>query len=625
MLLPRVLVPLLCALVVGPAVAAPAVAADPVAPVEVVAAVEGPGGRLTFVSQKASSRRAGHDLARRMRSRAGVVAAQVEQPVRAFADPLRAEQWGLTRLAAERVWALGPATGQVVAVLDTGVDASHPGLAGAVLPGYDVLTPGGTGTTDVQGHGTHVAGLIASPDGDGIGGAGLGQGAKVLPVRVLDDTGTGTDGDVAKGLVWAADNGATVANLSLGGASQSPVLQAAIDYAIGKGVAVVAAAGNAGMDGDPVLYPAASPGVIAVGAVGPDDQRPAWSSSGAHLSVAAPGVGILSTVPGGTYASWSGTSMAAPFVAAAVALLRAGEPALTPAQVRTRLMATAQDVGAPGPDPLYGAGIVDVEAARLAGRPAPVEPAPVPAPVAPAPAPAPVPVEPAPVPVPVAPAPAPVPVAPAPVPVPVAPAPAPVPVEPAPALVPEPVVAPRAPVPAAAPPVVTGRTSRSAAVVLPRQVVTLAARVLADGRGAGAQRVVLERRVGSGPWTALRSGDTAADGLVSWTLRPDVTGQHRFRSGSWTSPQVPVQVRQALTAAARRSGRQVVLDGRVAPGGRALVALQVPRGSGWATIATSTSDGYGRVRFSRLLAPGTKVRLYAPARPNLLAVIGRAL
>lgn len=364
------LVPALAAALLAPGSAA---FADTAVPVEVTAAVRTADGRLAFVTEKASSRARGLELAQRMRARTRVVAASVAMPVRALADdPLRPRQWGLTTLAAEQTWAQGPAGGTLVAVIDTGVDATHPDLAGVTVPGLD-LVGAGDGRTDLHGHGTHVAGVAAAVGGNGIGGAGLAQGARVLPVRALDADGSGYDSDVAKGIAWAVDSGAKVVNLSLGGPRQSSVLTASIDYALSKGAVVVAAAGNAGAAGDPVLYPAATRGVVAVGAVATDDSRPDWSSSGSHLAVAAPGVGILSTVPGGGHASWDGTSMAAPFVAAAAALVLSDEPALTPDAVRTRLMSTARDVGAPGFDNLTGAGVLDVVAARMTrALPAPV-------------------------------------------------------------------------------------------------------------------------------------------------------------------------------------------------------------------------------------------------------------
>ena len=359
-----------------------ALAVEPSAEVAVAALVERADGRLSVVRSTQSSASRADAVVRQWRARGDVRAAAVVHPVRALGtpDPLRASQWGLDRLQAETAWSSGLATGEVVAVLDTGVDAAHPDLAGVVAPGRDLVAGTGTAGTDPHGHGTHVAGVIAATAGNGVGGAGLAQGARILPVRVLDEDGGGTDAAVAEGVLWAVDNGATVVNLSLGGPSPSAVLDGAVRYALGRGVVVVAASGNEGEHGDPVLYPAATPGVLAVGAVDSGDVRPAWSSSGSHVGVVAPGVGVLSTVPGGGHESWQGTSMAAPFAAAAVALLQASSPALSPSEVVARLMATAQDRGAVGRDALYGAGVVDVVAARRAAvtvAPAPAPPAPL--------------------------------------------------------------------------------------------------------------------------------------------------------------------------------------------------------------------------------------------------------
>lgn len=617
--------PVLAALLVLPAGAA--IAAEPAdagaGPVEVTAMVVGRDGRVTFDRERATTPARGRSLARQMGRRAGVVAAAVATPVRALGtpDPLREQQWGLTRLAAESVWAGGVATGQVVAVVDTGIDATHPDLAGAVRSGVDLVSRGrGDGTRDPNGHGTHVAGIVAALAGNGVGGAGLAQGAGLLPVRALDSTGSGYDSDVAEGLVWAVDHGADVANLSLGGEQPSALLTAAVEYALARGVTVVAAAGNMGGAGDPVLYPAATPGVLAVGATSSTDARPSFSSSGAHLSLAAPGVGILSTVPGGGHESWSGTSMAAPFVAAAVAVVAAGEPALSPAQLGDRLRATARDLGQPGRDRYFGAGLVDVLAARAAGQPA-SQPASEPS-AAPASEPAAAPVsaaDPAP-----APAGEPGPQAPAP-----APAAEPV-TEPVtePSSSPSPVAEPRVAEPVAEPaetPAPTIRTSRSAAVVPAFGAVHLASRVLQGDRPVAGEPVVLERRVGTGAWTALRSGTTSSDGLVGWTLRPDRSGEHRFRIGSTYSAPLPVDVRQVVVSSARRTGGTVVVDARVLPGGVASVVLQVPQGTGWRTVATATTDRAGVARFVRAVPAGTRLRVHVRARADLLPGTGAAL
>ncbi|MDP9405740.1 MAG: S8 family serine peptidase, partial [Actinomycetota bacterium] len=270
---------------------------------------------------------------------------------------------------AETAWTYGDAAGQVVAVVDTGVDGTHPDLAGTLVPGFDAATVGGSATVDLHGHGTHVAGIAAAVVDNGVGVAGLGRRAAIMPVRVLDADGLGTSDDVAEGIVWAVDHGADVVNLSLGGTERSTVIASAVRYAGANDVVVVAAAGNEGDAGNPVTYPAAEPGVVAVAAVDRGDVHPTFSGSGDWVDIAAPGVDIVSTVPGG-YASSSGTSMAAPFVAATAALVRARHSQLDAEQVAAHLLATADDIGATGTDPLFGAGVVDPVAALSEPEPA---------------------------------------------------------------------------------------------------------------------------------------------------------------------------------------------------------------------------------------------------------------
>jgi type VII secretion-associated serine protease mycosin len=289
-------------------------------------------------------------------------------------DTYRGQQWALDTLQAETAWSLHRATGQVVAVLDTGVDATHPDLAGRVLPGNDFVAAGGDGRTDPQGHGTHVAGIIAAVAGDHRGIAGLADGADILPVRVLDATGSGWASDAANGIVWAVDHGAGVLNLSLTGADDA-TLAAAVSYAQSRNVVVVAAAGNDRNSGDPAEYPAAYPGVAAVAATDATMASAGFSETGADVKLAAPGVAILSTYPValGSFASMSGTSMAAPYVAAAAALVRAAAPQLNATAVLEDLYRTADDLGQPGRDDEFGAGLVDPVAA-LRSLPGPGQP-----------------------------------------------------------------------------------------------------------------------------------------------------------------------------------------------------------------------------------------------------------
>ena len=552
-------------------------------PVRVTAVVQEEDGRLTFRREPARDATAGRRAALRWRGDRRVVAAAVDTRVHVTDDPLQERQWGLTALSADELWGTGDASGQVVAVIDTGVDATHPDLAGVVRPGADFVE-GGDGRTDGSGHGTHVAGIVAAVGGNGIGVAGLARGATVLPVKVMGADGSGYDSDAARGLVWAVDHGATVANLSLGGPDRSSVMDAAVRYALGKGVTVVVSAGNEGTQGDPVLWPAANAGVVAVGAVDAAGSHPAWSSTGPHLAVAAPGVGILSTVPGGGYASWSGTSMAAPFVSAAAALLRRSAP-LTPAQLRERLMATAVDLGAPGPDVEFGAGRIDPLAAVRSVLPAPVPVVPT-EPVAPAPAPA---AEPPTADAPTADAPT------AELPVPDRSAPAPTADAPAPDTV--------APADEPAAPVLSARVSVSRPSAPYGSTVVVATRTLADGVVAPYTAVRLERLVGTS-WVLTRTATTDADGLARWSVRPDRTTLFRTVGAGWVSP----SVRYVVTPTVSLSR---TLAGRVLPAAATTIRLQVRRSTGWVTYAYAASTSYGTFRFSRRPATGTVVRAVA--------------
>ncbi|HET7358109.1 MAG TPA: S8 family peptidase [Nocardioidaceae bacterium] len=297
----------------------------------------------------------------------GAIAVSVDHRVSAQQtqshDADRWAQWALNRLDAENLWAQQPGDGVTVAVVDTGVDAAHPDLAGVVLPGTDLVSPGGDGSADGNGHGTHVAGIIAAVANNGVGVAGLAQGVRILPVRVLDDNGAGWASTIAKGIIWATDHGASVVNLSLGDHASDDVTATAVQYAEDHGVVVVAAAGNDRADGDPVTYPAAYPGVIGVAATDDQDAVAAFSETGGFVDVAAPGVDIASTFPPSTYVYLSGTSMAAPFVSATAALLMAADPQLTPEQAASALESTASDLAPTGRDDASGYGLVDPAAA----------------------------------------------------------------------------------------------------------------------------------------------------------------------------------------------------------------------------------------------------------------------
>ncbi|HYH48015.1 MAG TPA: S8 family serine peptidase [Acidimicrobiia bacterium] len=290
-------------------------------------------------------------------------------------DPLRSVQWALDQLGFEAARQTVEPSTVTVAVLDSGVDGAHEDLAGAVLPGWDAIARRPGADTDTYGHGTHVGGIVAAVAGNGVCGSGAAAGVRILPVRVLDNDGSGWSSDIAEGIRWAADHGADVINLSLGGPSPSAAYRAAIDYAVReRNAVVVASAGNEYESGNPVEYPAADPDAIAVGASNPAGARAAFSNTGAYVDIAAPGTSILSPCPMGAsvcsstsrYTRMSGTSMAAPFVAAAAALLRAARPDASAGQIRDWLASTATDAGAPGPDDEFGSGIIDPRRALAA-------------------------------------------------------------------------------------------------------------------------------------------------------------------------------------------------------------------------------------------------------------------
>jgi serine protease len=286
-------------------------------------------------------------------------------------DPLYAsKQWHLQRVGAESAWQYSCGHGVTVAVIDTGVACFDKGpfsrgtdLAGTRCDGGWNFVDDSPQAYDDHGHGTHVAGTIAQTTNNGVGTAGLAFCATLMPVKVLTKQGFGTVANVAEGIRFAADEGAQVINLSLGGPIKSQILWDAVKHALAKGVIVVAAAGNSGRK---VGWPAAYPGVVAVSATDNSDQIAWFSSRGPELSLAAPGVGITQqTVCNGgrdkceIFGTFSGTSMAAPHVAGAAALIEA-LGVTDDASVRGALESSARRLREGYDKDLYGAGIVDV-------------------------------------------------------------------------------------------------------------------------------------------------------------------------------------------------------------------------------------------------------------------------
>lgn len=281
-------------------------------------------------------------------------------------EQLGSQQWGLHAIGAEEAWQVTRGAGITIAVVDTGVEASHPDLVGRLLPQINVA-PGPNG--DVAGHGTHVAGIIAASM-NGIGTVGLANQARILPVRVFDASGTGDTASVASGVNAAVRRGVHVINLSLGGPGNDPVLARAIANAHARGVTVVASVGNEGDRDNRTNYPANYPGVIGVGSVDRTLRHSRFSNVGPFVDISAPGEEIYSTYPHRTWEPMNGTSMAAPFVSATAGLVRAANPTLSHTQVAALLYATAaDDPSGNGKDPAYGHGWVRAGlATRTAAR-----------------------------------------------------------------------------------------------------------------------------------------------------------------------------------------------------------------------------------------------------------------
>ena len=297
-------------------------------------------------------------------------------------DPLRSQQYGLDIVESDAAHAVTTGGGAVVAIVDSGVRASHQDLQGRLLPGRDFVDDDSDPSVPASGdgHGTHVLGIAGANEGNGVGVSSVAPGAMYIPIRVLGDDGSGSSDDVARGIDFAVERGAHVINLSLGdqtGAiASSPEFSDAIERALAAGRVVVAAAGNSGL---PVCeQPGADDGLLCVGSVDENRQRSFFSSFGEGLGITAPGGSallgrdILSTFNGSdaSYTELAGTSQAAPHVAGVAALLVSkgvrGQEAVQ------RILATASDAGTPGPDPEYGAGIVNARRAvtgLASGRP----------------------------------------------------------------------------------------------------------------------------------------------------------------------------------------------------------------------------------------------------------------
>ncbi|HEX6681793.1 MAG TPA: S8 family serine peptidase [Candidatus Limnocylindrales bacterium] len=287
----------------------------------------------------------------------------VGQPALA-ADEISDGQWYHQFLDTTKAHGITQGEGITVAIIDTGVDASHPDLAGSVLPGTDLTAAGpGDGRADIHGHGTGMASLIA-----GHGRVkGIAPAAKILPVRAGVILEARSD-KITEGITWAVDQGAKVISISLGSAVDDPEQHDAVKAALAADVVVVAAIGNMPEVSSPA-YPAAYPGVVAVSAIGRSGEHADNSMIGSQIVIAAPG-DVSTAYRNGRYNVAQGTSNATAITAGAVALIRARYPQLKAPEVVRRLTATATDKGAPGRDQEYGFGVLNLVAALTADLPA---------------------------------------------------------------------------------------------------------------------------------------------------------------------------------------------------------------------------------------------------------------
>lgn len=256
-------------------------------------------------------------------------------------DPGRSQQYAWNTIQAYTAWDVTQGSSNtVIAIVDTGIQRNHPDLDAKITGGYDFVQ-NDSAADDGNGHGTHVGGTAAAETNNATGGAGTCPGCRLMPVRVLDNNGSGTLVNVANGITYAADNGAKVINLSLGGGGSSQ-LQSAVDYAWNKGVFLACAAGNSNTSSQTSSYPAAYPNCFAIASTTNTDARSSFSNYGSWVEVAAPGSNIYSTWINSGYNTISGTSMATPHVAGLAGLL--ASQGLTAAQIKTRICDTADDI-----------------------------------------------------------------------------------------------------------------------------------------------------------------------------------------------------------------------------------------------------------------------------------------
>ena len=285
--------------------------------------------------------------------------------------------WGVNRIGANQIWdknndyiidqGANAGDGVKVAVLDTGIDLNHPDLKDNIIDGFNTINYNKKANDD-NGHGTHVAGIIAAVN-NSMGIIGVAPKVRLYPVKILNKNGSGYTSDIIEGLQWCIDNNMQIVNMSFGTSTDVPLLYEAVIAAKKAGIVLVAAAGNSGPGDNSVCYPAKYPEVIAVSATDNNDNFASWSSRGTEVMLAAPGINIYSTYKGGGYETLSGTSMAAPHVTASATLVidsgitDSNNDGMINDEVYARLRNTSEDLGIPGHDDMYGYGLVIVKKA----------------------------------------------------------------------------------------------------------------------------------------------------------------------------------------------------------------------------------------------------------------------
>ena len=272
--------------------------------------------------------------------------------------------WHINKYQFPEIWSQTQGEGIKVGIIDTAIDINHPDLN--ICGGYDFVNNTGLRTdSPLHGHGTHVAGIIGAKNNN-LGIVGVAPKCKLYSLAVLNDQGEGSYGNIIRALDWAAENGMDVVNMSLGGGGDSKALYEAIRRVYDAGITLVCAAGNSAWERGYLDFPGTYNETLAIAAIKQNMQRAEFSSIGPNIDICAPGYEIVSTTPSNTYSSYSGTSMASPFVAGLVALLISkhrklggGTPVNSPSDVREHLVKVAKDVDFDGQDNYTGYGLVN--------------------------------------------------------------------------------------------------------------------------------------------------------------------------------------------------------------------------------------------------------------------------